>query len=243
MHCRFLYKPIVVVSIFFSLTFSESGNPEMFLCIDNSESSHHTPGTGTEKLVYGYINGKKTACMSEFELRVAYSKAHTDTVKKSPEKKLQHDAVYRGEKKLANADLRGFDLKDIDLSGADLTNAHLESADLRGANLKNAVLTGANLENAYCKNADLQDADLTSANLCGAFFHHANLNNARGLTLETLATVATLFEADMEHVLKETIRSKYAGKLKNPKGNWNRVEFPRETETSASDLADPSTFK
>ena len=215
----------------------------MFLCLDSSVSSDQPSGTKPEKRVYGYINGKKTPCMSEYEFRVAYSRSKMNSVKKTVKKESRQDAVYRGEKNLANADLRGFDLKDIDLSGADLSNALLESADLRGANLKNAVLTGANLENAYCKNADFQGADLTAANLRGAFFHHANLENTRGLTLEALSTVATLYKTVMEKVLMETIQSNYAGKLKNPKNNWNRVEFPRETEIPVTDRADPSSFK
>lgn len=172
--------------------------------------------------------------MTEYELRVAWANARLAKENKNAAKKRPWDAVYHGEKNLAHADLRGFDLKDIDLSGADLTNALLESADLRGANLKNARLTGANLENAYCKNADFSGADLSSANLRGAFFQRANLRTAKGLTMENLPSVATLYEARMEDQLLKMIQETCSDKLKNPKNNWNRVIYPTPGGTASS---------
>ena len=232
-----------------SIAFSEVDQPAMFLCVDSMMRSKNETGKEPPKLVYGYINGKKTPCMTEYEFRVANSNASFCRVSASREKnhKKQQGAcsVYNGGKNLASADLRGFDLKGIDLSGADLTNAQLESADLRGANLKNAAMAGANLENAYCKNTDFDGADLTSANLKGAFFHFANLINVQGLTMENLGTVATLYQVRIDDPIMEIIESKYSSKLKNPKGSWHQsiIREQQQQEIPLSERADPASFK
>lgn len=243
----FLNHFSVVVLLLSSSSFAESNEPAMFLCIDSMMQVRKQTGCEPQKLVYGYIDGKKTACMSEYEFRVACSKVLFDrengSLNKTQKKQLQRNAVYRGEKNLANADLRGLDLKGLDLSGANLTNAQLESADLRGANLKNATMTGANLENAYCKNADFRGADLTSANLRGAFFHHANLFEVQGITMENLSAVSSLYQARLEEPLMEIIESKFSNKLKNPKGSWNQKVYSEQQEIPLSERADPSNFK
>ncbi len=217
----------------------------MFLCLDSMVQLKSQTGKDPQKLVYGYINGKKTDCMSEYELRTKLSQDFFNRDNKSGQvnkKQLQRDAIYRGNKNLANADLRGMDLQDLDLSGADLQNALLESADLRGAKLRNANLKGANLENAYCKNADLYRADLTGAQLRGAFFHHANLLETEGLTMENLCTVASLYKALLEEPVLEIIQSKYPIKMKNPKSGWNQKVFSEQPEIPVSEQADPRQF-
>ncbi len=233
---RLCLLPIFVFFALDSSIHADSDSLSIFLCTGGSTRSTREEHSGTPqpKLVYGYINGKKTSCMTEYELRVAWANARLAREKEKAAKKRRWDAVYHGEKNLAYADLRGFDLKDIDLSGADLTKAHLESADLRGANLKNASLSGANLENAYCKNADFSGADLSTANLRGAFFHHANLSTAKGLTMENLPAVATLYKARLEDQLLKMIQETCSDKLKNPQNKWNRVIYPTPGGTASS---------
>lgn len=218
----------------------------MFLCLDSMMILKNQTGKKPQKLVYGYINGKKTSCMSEYDLRSTFLKEVFDrdqeSVKASHKKQLQRNAVYRGEKNLANADLRGFDLQGLDLSGANLQNARLESADLRGANLRNADLRGANLENAFCKNADFCHANLTDAQLKDAYFHHANLQEAGGLTIKNLCTASTLYKALLEAPVLAIIQSKYPSKMKNPKGGWSQKVYSEQEEIPVSKQADPRQF-
>lgn len=233
------------ITLFVTLTFSETKSPLIFLCLDSMNLKNQA-GKGFQKLVYSYINGKKTPCMSEHELRLtlsnkAFARDH-DSLKAFHKKLLLRNAVYRGEKNLAYADLRGLDLQGLDLSGANLQNALLESADMRGANLRNADLTKADLQNAYCKNADFSHANLTDALLKDAYFHHANLQETNGLTIDNLRTVSTLYDALLAAPVLKIIKSKYPSKLKNPKGGWCQKVFPEQQEFPVPDKADPRQF-
>jgi uncharacterized protein YjbI with pentapeptide repeats len=93
---------------------------------------------------------------------------------------------------LANADLRGFDLRSVNLSYSNLHSADLcgiirkgrehptfsNAADLRGANLRGAILTSANLEGGRLRDANLSRANLAGANLRGAVLRDASLDDA-----------------------------------------------------------------
>ena len=129
------FSPALIPLFVFSvLVLSKTGDPPMFLCIDDSSGNmKNRSGKESQKLVYGYINGKKTPCMSEYELRSTYSKEVYDLNKQSGSdsrrnRQKQRNAVYRGEKNLSGADLRGFDLQGFDLSGTNLRNARLDVA-------------------------------------------------------------------------------------------------------------------
>jgi hypothetical protein len=98
---------------------------------------------------------------------------------------------------LAQADLRGADLKGATLNEADLSIADLRGADLREARLTEAVLAGAdlrgaNLTNSWLARADLALADLDQANLTWAW-----LTEARGLTEKQLRSALSLTGATM----------------------------------------------
>ena len=239
----------LIITLYFATAATAADKPAMYLCVDSMMQMREKTGKDPGKLVYGYINGKKTPCMSEYDLRVKLSeqsqigKNATSQPKKN--KRPLRQLIYRGEKKLANADLRGLDLQGIDLSGADLSNALLESADLRGANLKNANLRGANLENAYCKNVNLEGANITGAKLNGAYFHFARLQNVEGLTVENLCTVTSIYKARLEAPVLEIIETNYPTKLRNPKGSWKQktfVEPQQPEEVPLSELANPEDF-
>lgn len=230
---------------FFSV-FSEE-KPAMYLCVDKMMQAKKETGKDPKKLVYGYINGQKTPCMSEYELRVKLSPKPLNEKTTSVVKvdKPLRELIYRGEKKLANADLRGLDLQGLDLSGADLRNAILQSADLRGVNLRNANLIGANLENAYCKNANLEGANITNAKLRGAYFHFARLKNVEGLTMENLCTVTSIYKASLEAPVLEIIETKYPTKLRNPKGSWKQEAYSETQQLEPiplSEQANPEDF-
>jgi hypothetical protein len=91
--------------------------------------------------------------------------------------------IYKGQRvfDLAEANLRGADLREswlecIDLEGTDLSSADLRGAHLRGANLRGAHLRGAKLRGADLTKVDLgvaeetdQAADLTGADLSDVY--------------------------------------------------------------------------
>lgn len=218
------------------LFFLVAEEPQMFLCVDSMSSLKNTSTPKqSQKLVYGYINGKKTPCMPEYELRKKFQEENLKKARKSVEeekkKTLQRNSVYRGEKNLEGADLSGLDLQNLNLSGANLKGAILNSADLRGVNFENADLEDASLENSYCKNANFTGANLTGANLKGAFLHYANLKGAKGLTIEALATSASLYKAILEDSLLEIIKANYPQKLKKTEsGGWCQVKGEEEKE-------------
>lgn len=201
----------------------------IFLCIDSMLAIKTTTGKDPLKLVYSYIDGKKTPCMSEQELRSLLSETsfkQTDLeLQQKQQRTFQQNAVFRGEKNLRNADLRGMDLQGLDLSGADLSGALLESVDLRNAKLINAKLTGASLKNSYCKNTNFNGADFTNAKLNGTFFQHADLTNTEGLQVENLSLTATLYKSKFDASLMEVLDENLSSKLVAPNGTWAPVLF------------------
>lgn len=238
------------ITIFIFLFFIENyaKEPDMFLCVDSMRTEKTQNNQEPQKLVYGYVNGKKTPCMTEYELRVYYSKeAYQHTTKEIEElqkKTLKRNAIYRGEKNLVDADLRGMDLQGIDLSGADLRNALLESADLRNANLNNSNLSGANLKDAYCKNANFTGANFSNTQIQGGFFQNANLTETKGLTVENLCKVASLYNSKLDALIYKTIQENYPTKLAPPKGSWTPKNFDTTPDISTqTELANPKNFK
>ena len=103
----------------------------------------------------------------------------------------------------------------LDLSGADLRKADLYVINLEGANLSGADLRKAGLVMAFLEEgADLSKTDLREANLGGARLNGANLvftnlENAKGITEEQLATCKNLERATMPN------GQKYEDWLKN----------------------------
>jgi hypothetical protein len=114
-----------------------------------------------------------------------------------------------------------------DLSGAKLCGAYLNRADfheayLREADLRRARLRGANLAKTYLGGANLAQADLTEANFEETKLRRANLRRAtltrpRGLTLDQISKVKTLYQAKLDPGLMEQIKEEYPHLLENPK--------------------------
>ena len=213
-----------------------SGDPEIFLCIDSMMVIKRSTGKDPVKLVYGYINGQKTPCMSEHELRVTLSRAQfvkdSSGIEAEQQKTFSRNAIFRGEKNLSGADLRGMDLQGIDLSGADLQNTQLESVDLRNANLSGSNLTGANMRDAYCKNVNFSNAEFTGADFQGAFFQNADMRNAKGLSIELLCKTATLYQALLDEEMLRELEANYGAKLEKPRGGWVQKDFNAVPESS-----------
>jgi hypothetical protein len=102
--------------------------------------------------------------------------------------------------------LEGAFLRGAQLQGTFLVVAELQGADLRGAQLQEAVLGGAHLERANLVGAQLQEAVLEEAWLQGV----------RGLTVEQLSTVKTLYQTRLDPPLLEQIQQQYPQLLEKP---------------------------
>ncbi len=112
-----------------------------------------------------------------------------------------------------------------------ITEICLRDCFLKGANLElpdlgKAILTRANLEkvdfgDAYLDGADLRGTNLEVASLRDASFLAADLSGARGLTIEQLSQVKTLYQATSDPELWKQIKEKYPHLLEMPK-------FPKE---------------
>ena len=85
--------------------------------------------------------------------------------------------------------------------GGGLLRSHAEKADLREAVLQNA---------------DLRQANFSEATLEGANLQGALLKRAKNLRPEQLATVETLYQADLDPSLKEKIKQQHAQLLNAP---------------------------
>jgi len=231
----------------------------MYLCLDSMMQNCKKDGKSPAKLVYGYINGKKTECMSEYELRARYSEAQFKKQKSAEVDSQQllersgkrrknvkslkiRDAVYLGKKDLAGVDLRGCDLKGVDLSNANLTNANLESADLRGANLTNANLRGASLEHAFLKSANLKSANLTDARLKGAYLQHADLSGVEGLTVEHIRVVTSVYQATFDSEMMDMIKENCPGKMKDPGWQWQATVFDSDSTIPENERVSSKKF-
>ena len=122
---------------------------------------------------------------------------------------------------LQGANLRIADLREANFDGANLQGAHLEGANLQGASLEGANLEGANLQGAYLRIADLGRANLERVNLeradlQKAYLVRANLRKAKGLPIEQLSRVKTLYEVKLESQLKKQIKRDYPHLLQKP---------------------------
>ncbi|NLE00821.1 MAG: pentapeptide repeat-containing protein [Fibrobacter sp.] len=244
----FLITAFIKLSLVLAINASDSTDQQMFLCLDSMMQNYKQGTQNPQKLVYSYIDGKKTGCMTEYELRELLSKTAFEKQRSSQpdsQKILElsgrkltmlplsaREAVYKGKKDLVGADLSRCDLKGLDLTGADLRNANLQTADLRNAKLTNANLTGAKLDYAYFKNADLNGADLTNCSLKGTYFHHANLVNVKGITHEGISSTASVYKATLDQDLAEIVKTNCPNKLKDPGWQWLAPQLVVEDSVS-----------
>jgi hypothetical protein len=203
----------------------------MYLCLDESVLDTSRRQQPPAKLVYGYIDGKKTECMTETELLALFGEHEyreqspvREAEMKEMAKSMQVDgrqSGVNGTKKLQNAKLHARDLSNIDLSNADLRNADLSGADLRGADLSGADLSGANLRAAYCKGVDFSGANLTGAVLDDSYLTRATLFDAKGIDMESIRNVRNLHAVRMDSVMIVEIQKYHPSKFKDPGWRWD----------------------
>lgn len=118
---------------------------------------------------------------------------------------------------LIESNLESARLNQTNFENSNLNQANLRSAYASGANFKDAFLIKAYFENAFlikasfC-NAFLMEADLRNCYLMGADFENASLykadlRGAKGLTVEQLSKVKTLYLARFDGEILEQIKT------------------------------------
>lgn len=125
---------------------------------------------------------------------------------------------------LTSANMIGCNLEGARLNQTNLENAQLNQVNFKGsfasgANFKDAVLIKANFEKAFLiktdfTNAFLMEANLSGCHVTGAHFDNANLYKAdlrgiRGLDLNNLGTVKTLFKAKFDEEVMDQLLQLY----------------------------------
>jgi uncharacterized protein YjbI with pentapeptide repeats len=122
---------------------------------------------------------------------------------------------------LYSANLQGANLIEANLQGAKLYKANLQGAYLYSANLQKAKLIEANLQEANLYAANLKETNLYAANLQEVYLYlanlqEANLKEAKGLNIEQLSKVKTLYQAKLPVELKEQMKKNFPHLLKKP---------------------------
>lgn len=118
---------------------------------------------------------------------------------------------------LIEADLENARLNQTNFENSNLNQVNLKGAYASGANFKDAFLIKAKLEGAFLikasfNNAFLMEANLQNAYLMGADFENASLykadlRGAKGLTVEQLSKVKTLYLARFDDEILEQIKT------------------------------------
>jgi uncharacterized protein YjbI with pentapeptide repeats len=98
-------------------------------------------------------------------------------------------------------------LNQANLQGAYASGANFKDAFLIKANFENAFLIKANFSNAFLMEANLQNCYLMGADLENASLYKADLRGAKGLTVEQLAQVKTLYLAQFDDEILEQIKT------------------------------------
>lgn len=100
---------------------------------------------------------------------------------------------------------------------ADLTETWLEEAELSSCDFTLADLTMANLRGAILSNAFLNSADLTGATLANATLDNVKMREVKGLTIDQLSAVLSLYKAQLDPELMEQVQTQYPHLLEEPK--------------------------
>lgn len=108
-------------------------------------------------------------------------------------------------------------LNQTNFENSNLNQANLKGAYASGANFRDAFLIKANFENAFLikatfNNAFLMEANLRNCYLMGADFENvslykADLRGAKGLTIEQLSKVKTLYLAQFDEEILSQIKN------------------------------------
>lgn len=116
------------------------------------------------------------------------------------------------ESNLENARLNQTNFENSNLNQANLKGAYASGANFKDAFLiksqfENAFLIKANFNNAFLMEANLQNCYLMGADFENASLYKADLRGAKGLTVEQLSRVKTLYLARFDEEILEQIKT------------------------------------
>lgn len=116
------------------------------------------------------------------------------------------------ESNLENARLNQTNFENSNLNQANLCNAYASGSNFKDAFLikaqfENAFLIKANFSNAFLMEANLQNCYVMGADFENASLYKADLRGAKGLTVEQLSKVKTLYLAKFDDEILEQIRT------------------------------------
>ena len=113
---------------------------------------------------------------------------------------------------LENARLNQTNFENSNLNGANLKGAYASGANFKDAflikaNFENAFLIKTNFNNAFLMEANLQNCYLMGADFENASLYKADLRGAKGLTVEQLSKVKTLYLARFDDEILGQIKT------------------------------------
>src|SRR6478752_2030088 len=118
---------------------------------------------------------------------------------------------------LIESNLENARLNQTNFENSNLNQANLKGAYASGANFKDSFLIKANFEgtfliktnfkNAYLMEGNMQNCYLMGADLENASLYKADLRGAKGLTVEQLSKVKTLYLAQFDDEILEQIKA------------------------------------
>jgi uncharacterized protein YjbI with pentapeptide repeats len=109
--------------------------------------------------------------------------------------------------RLNQTNFENSNLNQANLKGAYASGANFKDAFLIKANFENAFLIKANFSNAFLMEANLQNCYLMGADFENASLYKADLRGAKGLTVEQLSKVKTLYLARFDDEILEQIKT------------------------------------
>jgi uncharacterized protein YjbI with pentapeptide repeats len=109
--------------------------------------------------------------------------------------------------RLNQTNFENSNLNQANLKGAYASGANFKDAFLIKAHFENAFLIKANFNNAFLMESDLQNCYLMGADFENASLYKADLRGAKGLTVEQLAKVKTLYLAKFDEEILEQIKT------------------------------------
>jgi uncharacterized protein YjbI with pentapeptide repeats len=109
--------------------------------------------------------------------------------------------------RLNQTNFENSNLNQANLKGAYASGANFKDAFLIKAHFENAFLIKANFNNAFLMESDLQNCYLMGADFENASLYKADLRGAKGLTVEQLAKVKTLYLAKFDDEILEQIKT------------------------------------
>jgi hypothetical protein len=177
-------------------------------------------------MVYGYVNGKRTECMSESEFRSRFQcseRVPNPPAITSPYTFKANTSVS-STKNYAGSNFSGADLFNMDFQFANCRNSNFSGADMRSARLTGADCHGANFEGALVKNANLRNADISEANLRNAYFVSCDLRGVKGLTIDGVRLAATVCNCKLDPELAKQINMYCPFKYRDISHNWGLSE-------------------